>query len=211
MSSLDDFEIVYGELKRYHGNRRKVVIPDSVEKIGASAFSGCEYITSVEVPEKVTEIGMYAFAQCYRLQSINIPQGIKEITSGVFHNCEKLMALDIPDSVEKIYGQAFTNCSSLGRVSFHSKPQIAKTAFDKFSNHVWFDMPYSFPNESIRNHSVSESCKLILSGEYRDEQIKVWRKYIQAQRKRLYALALSNNYVLQYMVQNEVISADEID
>ena len=39
----------------------EVIIPNSITKICASAFSGCENITEIKIPASVTYIGEYAF------------------------------------------------------------------------------------------------------------------------------------------------------
>lgn len=56
---------------------KSVVIPsvspsgETVTGIGASAFSGCTFIESVEVPTSVTSIGSKAFFGCTELDSVN--------------------------------------------------------------------------------------------------------------------------------------------
>ncbi len=45
-------------------------IPDSVTKIGNSAFQGCNNLTSVRIPSSVTYIGDFAFVNCKNLKRI---------------------------------------------------------------------------------------------------------------------------------------------
>lgn len=47
-----------------------VEIPNSVNSIGGSAFSGCSGLTSVEIPKSVTYIGDFAFYNCSGLTSV---------------------------------------------------------------------------------------------------------------------------------------------
>lgn len=42
----------------------ETIIPESVTKIGGSAFSGCKGLTSITIPENVEEIGFIAFNLC---------------------------------------------------------------------------------------------------------------------------------------------------
>lgn len=45
----------------------KVVLPDTITKIGASAFSSCHNLTSIVLPQDIKEIGDHAFSGCWSL------------------------------------------------------------------------------------------------------------------------------------------------
>ena len=103
-----DGKLVEGEL----------VIPDSVTRIGGSAFSGCTSLTSIVIPDSVTTIGDYAFAYCTRLTSIVIPDSVIRIGESAFYKCTGLTSIVIPDSVTTIERYVFYNCDSLTSVTF---------------------------------------------------------------------------------------------
>lgn len=94
---------------------KKVVITD-IDTVGAYAFEGCTYITSIVLPSDVKSIGERAFLQCTSLNDITIPDGISRIESGTFYVCSSLTEIDIPSSVTFIGDQAFDNCSELKNV-----------------------------------------------------------------------------------------------
>ena len=94
----------------------RVNIPDSVTKIGESAFEGCTSLTSVNIPDSVTTIGNWAFQSCDSLISVNIPDSVTTIGICAFQSCDSLTSVNIPDSVTTIGEKAFEWCTSLTSV-----------------------------------------------------------------------------------------------
>ena len=116
MSSIADFVIQDGELKKYTGSERDVVIPDGVTSIGKDAFRDCDALTNITIPESVTSIGWNAFSGCRSLTSITIPEGVTSIGLGTFDGCRSLTSITIPEGVTSIGGYAFFGCSSLTNI-----------------------------------------------------------------------------------------------
>ncbi len=100
-----------------------VTIPDSVTKIGAQAFNGCNSLTEVTIPAGVTSIGEYAFSDCAGLARVVIPSGVTSIGQSAFANCAVLNYVTVPDSVTSIGDGAFSNCPALEHV-------VVPAAFD---------------------------------------------------------------------------------
>lgn len=69
---------------------RYIKIPESVERIGKSAFKRCTNLIEVVIPSTVKEIGRDAFKGCVSLKSINIPDSLEIIESNAFALCESL-------------------------------------------------------------------------------------------------------------------------
>ena len=101
-----------------------VHIPDErgITFIPVSAFSECDYLTSVRIPNTVTGLGAYCFYGCYSLTNVTIPQGVTSIGTYAFGYCngagspEKdtyLQSITIPDSVQTIGNYAFFYCTKL--------------------------------------------------------------------------------------------------
>lgn len=62
-----------------------IVIPETVKKIAAEAFSGCDRLTIVHLAEGVEEIGAEAFYECASLQAIAVPASVSEIGNNAFN------------------------------------------------------------------------------------------------------------------------------
>ncbi|MBR5892158.1 MAG: leucine-rich repeat domain-containing protein [Bacteroidaceae bacterium] len=96
---------------------KNTVIPNSVTTIGASAFCGCWYLTSIEIPNSVTTIGESAFEFCNYLTSIEIPNSVTTIGDRAFEYCSSLTSIEIPNSVTTIGDNAFYQCNRLTSVT----------------------------------------------------------------------------------------------
>ena len=82
--------------------KTSITIPDTVTRIGNSAFRGCEKLKEINIPAGVTEIGSYAFAGCTNLNKIVIPEGVLYMEFGALFNCTSLTEIVIPSSLTYI-------------------------------------------------------------------------------------------------------------
>ena len=88
--SKDMTELVAFPVGRYaNGGENDFIIPESVNKIGNSAFLNCKH-TAFTIPGNVKSIGMQAFAGNTELSKINIMNGVESIYDGAFLACNKL-------------------------------------------------------------------------------------------------------------------------
>ena len=74
----------------FGSNVTEVVIPNTIESIGACAFWYCENLTSVTISNSVTSIGDNAFLGS-GLTSVIIPAGMTSIGEWAFTSCSSLM------------------------------------------------------------------------------------------------------------------------
>lgn len=122
-----------GEIKRYGWGRslKKVVIPNTVKRIGLGAFAHQPLLASVELPASVQAIGGNTFSYCTSLERIRIPEGITAIAAFTFGGCTNLGEVVLPESLQKIYIGAFQKCTSLTDITIPGKvDEIAGDAFD---------------------------------------------------------------------------------
>ena len=78
------------ELIAYPTASGHFTIPPGVSAIGASAFQGCDGLTSLTISEGVLSIGESAFQYCDNLSSVTIPEGVTSIGIAAFWECPNL-------------------------------------------------------------------------------------------------------------------------
>ena len=136
-------------------NLSSVNIPDSVRRIGSSAFYGTAYYNNpnkwlngllylghwlIDADENITianvrpgTVGIADYAMSYsrnKLISVTLPDGLRFIGEQSFECCERLSQITIPDSVESIGPDAFYGCSSLTSITIpNSVTSIGRGAF----------------------------------------------------------------------------------
>ena len=100
---------------RENTNLVSVVLPNSVESIGAYAFFGCSNLTSIVLTDRVASnpsasIGNCAFWRCSNLQEFTFPSGLRYIYNSVLLDCTSLNRITILDPTPTDLGStAFDN------------------------------------------------------------------------------------------------------
>ena len=51
-----------------HSNCREVILPDSIERIGSAAFSGCKELETISIPSTIKSVCYDAFEKCKKLK-----------------------------------------------------------------------------------------------------------------------------------------------
>lgn len=92
-----------------------VIIPNSVKKIGESAFNGCD-LKEIDIPDSVKEIGKYAFYKCRQLKRLTIPNSVTTIGQYAFAYCSELEEAVVSKSVNTIKAATFHGCENLKKV-----------------------------------------------------------------------------------------------
>ncbi|MDR0221677.1 MAG: leucine-rich repeat domain-containing protein [Lachnospiraceae bacterium] len=115
-----------------------ITIPNSVTRIGAGAFYGCQGLTSVVVPDSVTIMGARyrsssewgVFEDCRSLTSVTIGNGVTYIGEGTFAGADALTSVTIGNSVANIGKRAFSGCTALTSIAIpDSVTVIGEEAF----------------------------------------------------------------------------------
>ena len=105
------------ELVRYaQKSGRTFSVPESVERIGNDAFSGCSTLLRITLPEKLKAIGRGAFAYCDNLSEMNIPETVECIGASAFKLCRNMKSLQLPDRMTGISDYMLYGCPGLTEI-----------------------------------------------------------------------------------------------
>lgn len=139
-----DYEITINNgavtITRYTGPGGALSVPSTINglpvvSIGAEAFSGGAYITSVTIPDSVVTIGAYAFNSSIGLTSVWLGTNVSVIGDYAFQACSSLRSLTIPSSVTTIGNSAFKYCTRLTSLYFQGNaPDTGENVFDNTSS-----------------------------------------------------------------------------
>ena len=87
----------------------------AVTRIDDKAFCLCSDLSSVVLPATLEHIGASAFAGCSSLSYITLPTSLQTIGDAAFSGCSQILSVTLPAKLTHIGTQAFAKCSSLNR------------------------------------------------------------------------------------------------
>ncbi len=108
--------VAIGEKAFYETISLRVKLPDTVRTIGLAAFSGCNYLYTINYPASLKAIGPGAFESCYTLASNMLPEGLLLIDHAAFWGCMSLKSVLLPVSLEILGDSVFYLCKSLAEI-----------------------------------------------------------------------------------------------
>lgn len=111
----------------------EVLIPKSLETIGASAFYSCDKLLSVNL-SGVTNIGAEAFQCCSSLKDVVLSERLESIESGAFSSCRALKSISVkgshgmvesvlPEELKVLNSSVFAECESLREITIPGSVQ----------------------------------------------------------------------------------------
>lgn len=209
------------EYEAFQGCRNliSVTILNGVTSIGYQAFSYCDRLNYIKIPASVTQIKGYAFNLCKSLREVNIPNPDCEI--GLYSFTESgVEKATVP--VKNGVSDWFTNCGSLRVLTFTTEMSEDIGKYHYAATIALRDCPLletvyaplckiSMLNP-IKHQAVIGFIEL-LSQDYKfDPKIRAeYESYIKKQKKKLYPLAVKRVSLLQYMMENKIIPANQVE
>lgn len=112
---------------------RQLTVPQTVTKIGYSAFAGCTQLTAITLPAGLRELGNEAFKGCTALTGVALPDSLTDLGYGVFRDCSALTAAEFPAGIAPVSWSSgssmLRNCTSLRSVKL---PKTVSSLGDYF-------------------------------------------------------------------------------
>ena len=90
-----------------HQNLQWVYLPQTLEKIGQSAFNRCSSLFNIEFPASLKTIQYAAFSECDSLREVILNEGLTTLESSAFYSCDCNKRIVIPKSLESILSHTF--------------------------------------------------------------------------------------------------------
>ncbi len=138
VTEIGDSLLAYGS-----NTIRTITIPNTVKKIGRSAFRYLRGLKSVTIPKSVTSIGDSAFEDCDYLTSVTIPGSVKTLGNGVFSGCKVLAKVKLNKGLKTIGEYAFDECAFSSITLPDTVTSIGKSAFYACANLKSITIPKS--------------------------------------------------------------------
>ena len=141
---------------------KKVIFPDTLKKIGNSAFKDCENINNLNL-NQIEEIGDSVFENCFGIKKVNIPLTLKIISESAFRNNKNLEKVSFHNELTKILSYAFKDCPKLENYTIpESLDELGHEMFDKNDNVKVLNLPYvrRLDSRSFVNFKNLEEIKM---------------------------------------------------
>lgn len=107
---------------------KQILLPSTLETIGASAFSGSGLL-SVTIPSSVSTVGDSAFSSTKSLESVIFEEGVKAIGSKMFHSATVLNSIKFATTIEEVGVNAFESTTALTSVDLDGLKVIGYRMF----------------------------------------------------------------------------------
>ncbi|MDE6557574.1 MAG: leucine-rich repeat domain-containing protein [Clostridia bacterium] len=129
-----------------------------VKEIGDMAFARCNNLTSIKLPDTLEKIGKSAFIYC-GLTSLEIPSSVTTISYAAFGACDRLTEVTVPESVTTLEPLAFAYCSRLEKAVVNANVTVLQNRV--FYNSVATQGGNVFTNTSLKEVHLPKSLKKI--------------------------------------------------
>lgn len=146
----------------YTGTALSIEVPDSIDgktvtAISKDAFRGFSNFVSLTLPDTLVKIGDSAFFDCEALSSVDLGSSVQLLGPQCFSNCDRLETIVIPNSATKM-GSAFAFCHGLKMVQLGNRVENINNAFFYCTNLTEVVLPGSI---RYMDYAFGECTKLV--------------------------------------------------
>ena len=140
------------------GDFEGLVLPSTLEKVGAYAFIGCPALKEFTMTENLKFVGSHAFDGCSNLTKVTFADSANtKFEDEVFKYCTGLTEVTLPSWLESVPVGIFCGCSNLASVTFSEGiEEIGGTAFS---------------DTAVKSVVFPESCKYIYNSAFQNTPI----------------------------------------
>lgn len=153
-----------------NANLYKLIIDDSVDKIGEYALSSVQGLTTVVFSKNITTIGANAFNMADELTELIIPEGVTSIGEYAFSNSDRLQYIWIPKTVDGFDETWFNSVNSLTSIEIEEGHPMVKSIDGVVYSADGKNLIY-YPEGRMNTTYVIQS-DVIGIGEYAFEDVK---------------------------------------
>lgn len=126
------------ECSFYNSSLERIVLPDSLQSIGYSAFSSSR-LQTIDIPDGCIYIDSDAFYTCSSLETVKIGKSVRSIGSDAFGYCSNLHELHLPSSDSYIWFamDAFRQCDSILEIYYNTMNPVNRDDKSLFPTEVY--------------------------------------------------------------------------
>lgn len=109
---------------------RSIVFPEnSLTEIGEYAFYRCHSLTRAVIPDSVERIGASAFLECILLVYIDFGNGISEVATDMCYGAQQLRTVKLGENCKKLGVNSFYECVNLFDIDLSTVSEISTQCF----------------------------------------------------------------------------------
>ena len=127
----DTVQIIGESAFRECRNLRTATLSNAICEIGAYAFRDCDALENIHMPSEMRypdgtagQLGMGCFEFCSLMRDITIPEGVAVIPANAFHNCAALESITLPKTIRAVRAGAFAGCARLQTINMPVFPEL---------------------------------------------------------------------------------------
>jgi hypothetical protein len=136
-------------------------------------------IKKIIIGNTIEKIGDYAFYNCSNLEEIEFEEGckIKKISYGCFHSCNKIKKIELHESIEIIKNHSFNSC----RIETIILKGVKIIEHDNFYKHCIKELYISDFIEEIEDDAfysylsnINPNVKIYIKPEFHEQMLKIF-------------------------------------